>query len=237
MTDPRDHAAYAEWDAAYVLGALSPAERREFEQHLESCERCRLAVGELSGMPGLLGRVDADRAFMLLDDADPTGVESGAAPVDLVERIERSEHRRRSRRLRIVAAVAAVAVVATAVTVPAVVLSAQPHPEVAVALAPTTTSPLSAEIQLTSVAWGTRIDMHCAYGAENDWSDPADEGDWDYALWVVDRDGSASQVSTWNAVSGSQVRLSAATALPLDRIATVEVRSASTGDVLLAKRL
>ena len=25
---------FAQWDAAYVLGALSPAERREFEEHL-----------------------------------------------------------------------------------------------------------------------------------------------------------------------------------------------------------
>jgi hypothetical protein len=239
MTDPRDHARYADWDGAYVLGALSPAERREFEQHLETCERCRQSVGELSGMPGLLGRVDADRAFALLDpaaDADD-GEPAGAAPVDLVDRIERAEHRRRTRRLRIVAAVAAVAVVAAAVTVPAVVLSAQPHPDLAVALAPTTTSPLSAQIQLTSVQWGTRIDMHCAYGTENDWSNPSDEGDWDYSLWVVGRYGVASQVSTWKATSGSKVGLSAATALPLDEIATVEVRSAATGDVLLSKRL
>ena len=28
---------FADWDAAYVLGALSPAERREFETHLASC--------------------------------------------------------------------------------------------------------------------------------------------------------------------------------------------------------
>ena len=32
---------YAEWDAAYVLGALSPAERLEFEGHLSGCGRCR----------------------------------------------------------------------------------------------------------------------------------------------------------------------------------------------------
>ena len=25
------HAHYAEWDASYVLGALSPADRREFD--------------------------------------------------------------------------------------------------------------------------------------------------------------------------------------------------------------
>ena len=43
-----DHTRYAEWDAAYVLGALSPAERREFEEHLDECEKCRAAVTELS---------------------------------------------------------------------------------------------------------------------------------------------------------------------------------------------
>ena len=40
-----DHAHYADWDSAYVLGALEPAERREYEAHLERCERCR-AAGE-----------------------------------------------------------------------------------------------------------------------------------------------------------------------------------------------
>jgi hypothetical protein len=234
MTDPRDHARYGDWDGAYVLGALSPAERREFEQHLETCERCRQSVGELSGMPGLLARVDPERAAALLDPA--AEAERAPDPVDLVDRIERAEHRRRTRRLRIIAAVAAVAVIASAVTVPAVLLS-QHLPDRSVALAPTTTSPLSAEIDLTSVAWGTRIDMHCAYGTGNDWANPSDEGDWDYTLWVVGRDGQASQVSTWKATSGSQVQLSAATALPLSGIATVEVRSGATGDVLLSKRL
>lgn len=32
---------YAMWDAAYVLGALSAADRREFEAHLAGCPECR----------------------------------------------------------------------------------------------------------------------------------------------------------------------------------------------------
>ena len=32
----QDGDKYAEWDAAYVLGSLSEADRREFEAHLES---------------------------------------------------------------------------------------------------------------------------------------------------------------------------------------------------------
>ena len=34
---------YAEWDAAYVLGALSPSDRRTYERHLAECAACRAA--------------------------------------------------------------------------------------------------------------------------------------------------------------------------------------------------
>ncbi|GAA2164638.1 anti-sigma factor family protein [Pedococcus bigeumensis] len=48
---------YADWDAAYVLGALPVAERREYESHLAGCAACRAAVAELAGMPGLLAQL------------------------------------------------------------------------------------------------------------------------------------------------------------------------------------
>ena len=55
-----DHARFAEWDAAYVIGALSPADRREFEAHLDSCERCMRAVAEIaSEMPETCSTRDA----------------------------------------------------------------------------------------------------------------------------------------------------------------------------------
>ncbi len=44
--------------AAYVLGALSPAERLEFEHHLAGCEECARAVREVAGLPGLLAGVE-----------------------------------------------------------------------------------------------------------------------------------------------------------------------------------
>jgi anti-sigma-K factor RskA len=230
MTDARDHAQYADWDGAYVLGALSPAERREFEAHLETCDRCRLAVADLSGLPGLLGRVETDRAFELLEDEAPdTAVPPPAA--DLVARIEAAEHRRRTRRRRIVAGLAAAAVIAGAIAVP-VTIAAQPHPTVAVALR-SGSVPLTADLALTDVKWGTRIDMHCAYTE----TAGDDDTEWDYGLWVVDQQGNASEVSTWKARTGSQVRLSAATSLSVSQIASIQVRSATTGDVLLSKKL
>lgn len=46
---------FTSYDAAYVLGALSPQDRSDYEAHLPECERCARAVRELAGMPGLLG--------------------------------------------------------------------------------------------------------------------------------------------------------------------------------------
>ena len=66
----RDDDRYSTWDAAYVLGALSGAERREYEGHLAGCARCRSAVAELSGMPGLLAMLDLDEVSAL-DDEQP----------------------------------------------------------------------------------------------------------------------------------------------------------------------
>jgi hypothetical protein len=231
MSGTREHDRYADWDGAYVLGSLSLAERREYEAHLEGCDRCRLAVAELSGLPGLLGRVDRTRAFSLLAEPEPV-VSDPPPPADLVARIERSELGRRRRRiLGAIAAVAAAAVVVGAVAVPIVVAS-QPHPEVVAALQPVAASPLTAEVRLTSVAWGTRIDMRCGYDEKG-----AAEGGWSYALWVVDRHGAASEVSTWRVPGGSSVGLTAATALDLRDIASVQVRSIATGDVLLSTDL
>ena len=52
------HDEYEMWDAAYVLGSLSSTQRREFEAHKAECPLCRSAVGELTGMPALLLRLD-----------------------------------------------------------------------------------------------------------------------------------------------------------------------------------
>jgi hypothetical protein len=54
-------------DAAYVLGALSPAERAAYEQHLATCSFCREAVADLSRVPDMLDRLDADEFARLLD--------------------------------------------------------------------------------------------------------------------------------------------------------------------------
>ena len=41
-------------DASYVLGALTPAELREFQGHLAYCSRCRASVRQLAQVQWLL---------------------------------------------------------------------------------------------------------------------------------------------------------------------------------------
>ena len=65
------HDEYAMWDAAYVLGSLTSAERREFEAHMTSCPLCRSAVGEFTGLPALLSQLDRDDMAAI----DRSGVE------------------------------------------------------------------------------------------------------------------------------------------------------------------
>ena len=52
---------FAFYDAPYVLGALSPTDRREFEDHLTVCAACAGAVAQLAGLPGLMSRVSIDQ--------------------------------------------------------------------------------------------------------------------------------------------------------------------------------
>ena len=45
---------YWHWAAVYVLGALDPGERGEYETHLAICAKCSAAVAEFSGLPQML---------------------------------------------------------------------------------------------------------------------------------------------------------------------------------------
>jgi anti-sigma factor RsiW len=46
--------------AVYVLGALSPSERRAFHAHIRVCAECHADVVSLASLPGLLGRLTVE---------------------------------------------------------------------------------------------------------------------------------------------------------------------------------
>lgn len=225
---------YAQDDAAYVLGSLSPADRLEFERHLAGCAECTHAVGELAGLPGLLGRVEA----RVLEDPpvdDPV-------PDTLLPALSREVRRARRRRTRLatglVAALAALAaVVALAVVVWPVVTSwvggedtSTPSRIATQEMTPVGEVPVRASIALEPVAWGTRVALTCTYDPDSvTFELPAEV---DYTLFVQTRDGQTEQVGSWRSLGGKTLRLSAATAASRDEIASVEMRTPS-GRVVL----
>ncbi|WP_375383809.1 zf-HC2 domain-containing protein [uncultured Microbacterium sp.] len=222
-----DHAHFAEWDAAYVMGALSSADRRAFEAHLETCDECRHAIGDLAPTVGLLSRVPAARALSLAAGDEPEG--PTIALRDGIASMARARARRRRRATWFSLAAAAVVLVVAAVAIP-VTISSLDRPAPAFALEDVSGAPLVASVRLTDVAWGTKIDIDCRY---TDAAAPGSGEGRPYALAIVGADGEVSTVSTWLALPGSTARLSAGTALDAASIRSVEIRTVTGGKVLM----
>jgi hypothetical protein len=227
----------AHLDGSYVLGALSPAERLEFERHLPQCAECSRAVRELAGLPGLLGQVDIAN----LDPGTSPPLPDTLLPA-LVREVRGAQRRRSVLVATVAASVAAVAVVAFALAgglgdgrgdgsdraatpTPSVTSSPTGRP-----MAASGRTPVRADLLVTGVAWGTRLDLTCSYVA--DAADYDGSGDGQYALVVRTRDGKVEQVATWRALPGRTMRLSAATATDRSDISAVELQNAG-GTVLL----
>jgi anti-sigma factor RsiW len=229
----------ADRDGAYVLGSLSPAERKEFEQHLAGCKECARNVRELAGLPGLLARVD--RAVL----EDPDVVEP--VPDTLLPALVR-EVRRADRRHTLVTAGLAAAAAVVVGGVPLAVSgalegdrtsSAAPSPgpvaaasPVAQRMAPVGDVPVRASLAFASVTWGTRLDLTCTYAPSGEVHYHHLPRRVTYALVVRTRDGRTEQVGTWRSLEGRTMRLTAGTSSPRDQIASVQVRTTEGRPVL-----
>lgn len=227
---------FAHDDAAYVLGALSPAERLAFERHLATCATCAESVGRLAGLPGLLAKVPADvlePALAPVDAAEPPPATLLPALLDRARRTER--RRRRTVGLAAAAAVAAIAAASVAVVggLERDPVGPQATPTSAVSTAPARQmTPLggggdAVTVAMTPVAWGTRLDLECRWAPASDAAPGyGDVTGGRYSLVVRSAGGQAQQVATWRALPGRTMRVSAATSLGRDEIAAVEVRAA-----------
>jgi anti-sigma-K factor RskA len=205
--------------AAYVLGALTAAERSAFESHLATCADCRQAVSDLAGIPGLLSRVSPD------DLADPVPV-----PDTLVPRLLREVRRSGRRRRLLVGGVAAAAIVLAAAGTATVVDRSHHQPTQArqVAMTAVVDSPVTASAALVRRPWGTEITMKCRYADTSEWSRP-------YALVAVDDSGTSYQIGTWVVGPGKTATMSWSVPVQPDHIDRLEIRLMS-GTPLLRLR-
>jgi hypothetical protein len=217
-------------DAAYVLGALSPADRRAYEEHLRECAACQASVRSLAGLPGLLALTSED-ALTGAEQPVPPSVMSG-----VLRRVQRA----RRRRVMVVSGLAAAAAVLMVIVVWAVVRpeatpsaqggaaatgpasaspspSAVPVPDETVPLAQVLPGPMTATLELDDKRWGTAITVICSYDEGMRTSVP-------YDLAVVDVDGHESSAGSWSGVPGVTARIPVATAVPRERISAFEIR-------------
>lgn len=233
---------FAQDDAAYVLGSLSPGERLDFERHLAGCEDCARSVRTLAGLPGLLDRVDP--AVLEHPTLDPP------VPATLLPAVTREVVRGRRRRAFAIAGLAASVAAVAALTVPMLASRMGDTPSGTAASSTPTSSastdvetramsplgdvPVRAELGLEQVTWGTRMLLTCTYDPQ--WVEYKLPAEVDYLLFVRTRVGRSEQVGSWRSISGTTMQMSAGTSVVPADIAAVEVRT-SDGRVVLRLRV
>ncbi|WP_436501418.1 anti-sigma factor family protein [Actinokineospora sp. HUAS TT18] len=195
---------------AYVLGALDPADRAEFESHLNGCATCRAELLRMAPLPGLLHRISlGDFEDQPAIDDEPDG-----EPVRVVE-LPREQPPRKRRRFAALA-VAAATVAALAAGVVFVVrgqLEPEPEPGTVSWSATDQGSGVSAEVELADRPWGTevKITLHDVPPGK-----PC-------KLVVRDRDGYKETAGWWSTSWVAGEAIPGSTSIDLAHIAKVEV--------------
>ena len=230
---------YADWDAAYVLGALSLQERHEFEAHLQQCPGCTAAVAELAGLPGVLGHLGADTAVAMLDlPREPAGTALADATrsAEAVPLLARRIRRGRTRR-RLVTGVGVAAALVLGAGLGTVLPQAFAPAAEAETLTPVAGSGLTAQLALTPVAWGTRLSWSCEYAVPAGATPAPAYRAVQYSLVVTTKSGGTETVATWSS-SGAEARnLAAATHVPAGDIRSIDIRVTGTSQPLARARL
>ncbi|MEU8223425.1 zf-HC2 domain-containing protein [Kribbella sp. NPDC048915] len=218
MSDP-----YRDWDAAYLLGALSAKDRRLYEEHLSACAECSAAVASLAGVPGVLAALPADRAMAAIPD-----------PPNLLPDLARTVQRdRRRQRIRFAALTTGIAVAAAVIGALVMIPLTRDQPKGDyVVLAQTVSSKLSADARLVPEPWGTTIEISCRY---DELATPSERAR-GYELYVTDTSGHVELIASWTSSPGTTVKPAATTKLRRNEISALDIRSSETGRVLLAVR-
>ncbi|MEV7626147.1 zf-HC2 domain-containing protein [Actinoplanes sp. NPDC089786] len=226
-------------DGAYVLGALSPAERAAYERHLSTCSFCREAVADIAVLPGLLGRLEpADFAKLL----DPSLTQPAPPPPSrashLVTAAQRTRRREQKKtRVRVLSTALAAAVLALIVGIGAMFVmggttSPSTNPQQSVAMRQMSTVAdgvaLTADIGLTKAPGGTKIDLKCVYN-----KNAPDLKPYTVRLVAHGADDQEDQLGSWTASPGKEFTMSGNTYIGDGSLSRLELVRGD-GKVLLA---
>jgi Putative zinc-finger len=206
--------AFRHHDAAYVLGALDDAERREFEAHLETCPECRASVDDARATVDLLsGLTAAD-----VQDVVPM-------PETLLPGLLRKAGRERRRRRALVGSLAGLAAAAV-VTLVVTLWPSSSQPKAApLAFSAVRPNPVTATAQLVSRSWGTEIDLHCRYAEHIEEYLP-------YQLVVFDKEGRRYSAGSWKLVPEQTIEYTGGTAVRRNDIDRLQIAKADGTPIL-----
>ncbi len=205
-------------DGAYVLGALSPADRAAYEAHLPTCAACRKAVASFAGLPGLLRRLGQPQ--------DENPAREDRIPL-LLKALKRKRRARQRRTLALVlsAFCAALALGAGLTNLP------QDQPVMYSMDKVAANTNVTAEASASQTPGGTLIRMHCAYPDNGKQTRP-----YTFRLVAIGTDGTVEQVGSWKAGPGEEITITGTVQLGLDTISRIELRGRD-GAVLLVLEL
>ncbi|OBB71619.1 anti-sigma factor [Mycobacterium sp. 852014-52144_SCH5372336] len=235
MSDKFDRtpvADLAEWDAAYVLGALSPQDRRAYEDYLAANPARAAEVAGLAEMPAMLAALSREEAAALIDADEGSAVEQSADVASLAQAA--AKRQRRSRRTMLAATVA----VAAALAVLGGFVGATVFPRTTsvqtVAMEPMQPGQrqgLTAQLAVTEKKWGTELNWACEY--TKDWARDVDS----YDIVVTTRDGVQTAVGSWRPAGDEATGLSAATSIPTAEIRSIDIRVSGSDEPLAVRNL
>jgi predicted anti-sigma-YlaC factor YlaD len=181
--------SYSFDDGAYVLGALSPAERADFERHLGTCAECRESVAALAVLPGLLGRLDAATVAPHPITAPPTLLPRVLAMASTRRRAEKL----RRRWLSLAAGIIAILLVTGAGVGMRLIDSPSPTNGMTAMRPLVADLPVVAEVGLKPTAEGTQVNMWCRYSTTS-------PGSWTLSLVMYLKAGGKPELlGTWTA--------------------------------------
>jgi hypothetical protein len=229
MTNFASEDDLAEWDAAYVLGALSLEDRRTYEDYLADHPARAAELTEFAGMPGILNALSREEAVALTDLAGAPPSEQ--RPDNMASLAQAAAKRQqRSRRNWLAAAVAsAAALLIAGGIVGATVFPDSSAPPQTVAMSmmqPTPRGGLTAQLAVTEKKWGTELNWACQY--TKDWSRNVAS----YDIVVTTHDGTQKTVGSWKPAGDEATGLSAATSIPTSQIRTVDIRESGSAEPL-----